>query len=203
MNLSKLLYIVLLFAGLLVLSVQQWGCSKEFSYEGGDTTAITDTTVITDTISQNDSTPTPEHIIYCSLCNEEDDLKLGTWNFKNDQSYFCGTTTSAGIITNTDFTFFGPSACSTDSGIVITAYMPVPLDKDKSNITTHNVAFYYYDHKGSKDMFIKLNPLPFSLTVSSYVKSTGITTGTFGGTVYKADGSTTQITGGRFMVKLN
>jgi hypothetical protein len=202
MNFNKLLYVLLLFAGLLVLSVQQWGCNKEFSYEGGDTTAITDTTVITDTTSQNDSVPTPEPIIYCPLCHE-DSMALGSWNFKNNQSYFCGTTTDAGFISNATFTFFGPSACSVDSGIVITAYMPVPFDEDKVNITTNRVAFYYYNHKGNKDMFIKLPPLPFSLTVNSYSKSTGITTGTFQGTVYKENGDSTHITNGRFMVKLH
>lgn len=146
----------------------------------------------------------PDTIISCSLCHEEDSLTLGSWSFKNNQSYFCGATTNAGFIgTNTTFTFFGPSACSADSGLVITVYLSEPFDEDKHNITSNDVAFYYYDHKGSTDMFIKLPPLPFSLTVNSYIKSTGIATGTFEGVAYKRNGDTTHITNGRFMVKLN
>src|SRR3954466_10613886 len=157
MNLSKLLYVLLLFTGLLFLSIQQWGCSKEFSYEGSDTTVIIDTAT-TDTTSSNDSIPIPQPIIYCPLCHEGDNMTVGSWNFKNNQSYFCGTTTDAGFISNTTFTFFGPSSCSIDSGIVITAYLPIPFDEDKFNITTNTVAFYYYNHKGTEDMFIKLPP---------------------------------------------
>ena len=46
----------------------------------------------------------------------------------------------------TDFTFFGPSACSVDTGIVVSVYLPVALDRDQFNLTTQQTAFYYYDH---------------------------------------------------------
>lgn len=197
MNFSKLRYLFVLFAGLLLLSIQQWSCSREYSYEGADTTIITDTTII------NDSTPVSEPIIYCPLCHEEDSLTERSWSFRNGDSYFCGSATYAGFLQNTGFTFFGRSACSIDSGLVITAYIEEPFDEDKFNITTNNVAFYYYDHNSSSDMFIKLSPLPFSLTVNSYIQATGVATGTFGGIVYKSNGDTTHITSGRFKIKLH
>ncbi len=199
MKSGKLLYVLLLYTGMLFLSIHEWGCSKEYSYEGGDTTLIRDTTSVTDSVP----IPPTENMLSCPLCHEEDSMTTGSWNFKNNTTYFCGTTTDAGFIgTTATFTFFGPSACSIDSGLVMTVYLPLPFDKDQFNITTNNVAFYYYDHNSTTDMFIRLSPLPFSLTVSSYIKSTGIATGTFEGVVYTPDADTTRITNGRFKVRL-
>lgn len=193
MRVSQSFCIVLLF----FIIVQQGACSKEYSYEGGDAAPVNDTTVIQDSLA-----PLPENNIYCALCNENDSVALGSWRFSNNQSYFCGTTTDAGFIGASTFTFFGPSACSADSGMVITVYLPMPFTDDKYQVTSNTVAFYYYDHTSTTDMFIKLPPLPFSATVESYIQSTGIATGTFEGLVYKADGDTTHIRNGKFKVRL-
>lgn len=80
--------------------------------------------------------------------------------------------------------------------------MPLSFDKDEYNVTATDVAFFYYDHHSNTDMFIKLQPLPFSLTIERYIESTGIATGTFEGSVYTPDRATTYISDGRFMVKL-
>jgi hypothetical protein len=100
------------------------------------------------------------------------------------------------------FTFFGPSACSIDTGLVMTVYLPVPLTADRFNITTNDVAFYYYDHFGPRDMFISFHTAPFYLTVESFTLATGIATGTFGGIVYRVNNDTAFIREGHFKIKL-
>lgn len=193
MRLSKLIYIVLLFVG----TVEHWGCKKEYSYEGGDV-PINDTSIITDSVAM----PPKDTTISCHLCNEADSLTIGSWRFRNNQSLFCGTTTDAGFISESTFTFFGPSACSQDSGMVITVYLPITFTEDKFQTTSSDVAFYYYDHKSTTDLFIKLPPLPFSVLIESYTHLTGIAIGTFQGVVYKRNGDTTTITDGKFKVRL-
>ena len=84
----------------------------------------------------------------------------------------------------------------------MTVYFPVPLTRDRSNITTNRVAFYYYDHHASKDIFIALSTAPFYLTLNSFTYATGIATGTFGGIVYRANGDTALIRDGNFSIKL-
>ena len=109
----------------------------------------------------------------------------------------------ASLILCTDFTFFGPSACSVDTGIVVSVYLPVALDRDQFNLTTQQTAFYYYDHNAAADILDSRPTSVFSVTVQSFIYSTGIVTGTFGGTVFKANGDSAIITEGRFIAPLH
>src|SRR5215203_428684 len=140
----KLLYIipacVLLFQ---LLSYQS--CVKEYSYEGSPV----------DTIPAHDSIPDDTTVNkfvfpYCSGCDGKDDYIFGTWNFKYDTSFFCGNITRAIIEPEhrMAFTFFGPSACSTDTGLIMTVYLDAPLNADASNILVHHVIFQYYNNNG-------------------------------------------------------
>lgn len=140
----------------------------------------------------------------CTLCNAASTLALGEWNFKTGNAFVCGKVDNAGFIgnTNTTFTFFGPSACSVDTGIVVTVHLPVPFDRDRRDITTSRTAFYYYDHHATRDIFISLSPAIFTITVDSFVFATRVATGTFTGTVYKANGDTAMISDGHYKVKL-
>ena len=139
----------------------------------------------------------------CFLCNEADELTIGKWSFKTGNTYLCGGTTNAGFIgTNGTFTLFGPSACSPDTGLVMTVYLPMELNEDKFNMTTYQVAFYYYDHNSAVDMFISRSTALFSTKLKSYIHATRIATGSFEGTVYKANGDTVYIREGRFKVLL-
>ncbi len=181
-----------------VLWLPTIGCEKEYSFEGADTVATIRPPLLPDTTTAGGSVNTN-----CTLCNANYLVEVNNWTFINDKKQYCGTTTDAGFIgINTTFTFFGPSVCSIDSGIVMTIYLPVKFDENKYNITSNLVAFYYYDHHGTSDLFIRLTPLSFSVNVQSYIHLTKVVTGTFGGSVYKPDGSITQITDGRFKVKL-
>jgi hypothetical protein len=84
----------------------------------------------------------------------------------------------------------------------MTVYVPVPLDRDRADITTYKVAFYYYDHFGPSDIFISHSGAPFYVTLKSFSHATGLATGTFGGTVYKVNGDTATIRNGNFKIKL-
>ena len=84
----------------------------------------------------------------------------------------------------------------------MTVYVPVPLDRDRDNITTYKVAFYYYDHFGPADIFISRSTAPFYVTLKSFSHATGLAVGTFGGTVYRVNGDTASIREGNFKIKL-
>jgi hypothetical protein len=177
-----------------ILLLQNLGCQKDYSYEGGDSASI-----VKDSITSSVAKEFPD----CSLCQVTDDITIGRWNFKKGNSFLCGTVDNSGFVgTNKTFTFFGPSACSTDTGLVMTVYLPIAFDQDQYNITTTQAAFYYYDDHAAKDIFISLPTAPFSVTVESFIYSTGIATGTFKGTVFKANGDTTFIKEGKFKVKI-
>jgi len=189
-------YYFFVFFLVLQIVLLQTGCKKEYSYEGG---AIP---VIHDTISH----PVPiNKFPQCSLCKSTDEMVLGKWNFKTGNSFICGTADGSGFIGGYDkkiFTFFGPSACSIDTGLVMTIYLPVPLDHDMYDVSVSQAAFYYYDHNAPKDIFISLSAAQFTATVKSYIYSTGIATGTFSGTVFKPNGDTAFVTDGNYKVKL-
>lgn len=201
MNLSKLYYFLAVFLVLPMLLLQNTGCEKDYSYEGGDTL-----TIIRNPVIPPDSLPgTIKEFPDCSLCNAANDLSIGTWSFKTGNSYLCGETTNSGLFggyTKMDITFFGPSACSGDTGIVISVFLPVPLDQDRFNITASYAAFYYYDHHAPKDIFDSQSEKPFTVTLQSFKISTGIAIGTFSGTVFKANGDTAFIADGRYKVMI-
>lgn len=179
-----------------ILMLQNTGCYKEYSYEGGDTARIVRDTAHPGPVIVKEF-PT------CSLCDSSTALSTGQWSFTTGNSYLCGGITNSGFIggySKEDFTLFGPSACSIDTGLVISAYLSVPLDRDRFNITTARAAFYYYDNHAAKDILISLPPAPFSVTVQSFIYATGIATGTFSGTVYKANGDTANIAEGKFKI---
>jgi len=199
MNTKKLYYFLALIFFLPILLVQSTGCYKEYSFEGIDTTGI-----VRDTVSEAPVSLVKE-FPDCLLCDINSDLSIGEWNFKTGNSFLCGGVTNSGFIggySRTDFTLFGPSACSIDTGSVISAYLSVPLDRNRANLTTYRAAFYYYDHHAPKDILESLPSEPFSVTIQSFNYATGIATGTFGGTVYKANGDTTIVTDGKFKVLL-
>lgn len=99
-----------------------------------------------------------------------------------------------------DITFFGPSACSIDTDLVISAYFPVTLDADRFNITATITAFYYYDHNAPEDIMDSRPGEAFSVTIGSFIYATGIATGTFSGTVFKANGDSVFVHDGKYKV---
>ncbi len=191
----KQYYFFLFSLGLSLLLLQTVGCKKEYSYEGGNLIVQKDS-ILLPTVPVN-------NIPGCTTCNVTDELLLGKWNFKTGNAFLCGSVTAAGMIAEkTAFTFFGPSACSNDTGLVMTIYLPLSLDRDRFNIPISKVAFYYYDNNSTKDILISLQAAPFSATIKSFIFETGIATGTFNGTVFKSNGDTAFVNEGNYKIKL-
>jgi hypothetical protein len=182
-----------------MLLLQNTGCAKEYSNEGADTSAFIINAPIDSTIA-GDST---KIFASCNRCNPSDELTVGSWNFKTGNSYVCGHTTNSGFFagdTKKDITFFGPSECSVDTGLVIGAFFSLPLNQDRYNLTTTQVEFYYYDHNAPKNIFISQPQKTLSVTIQSFIYQTRIAIGSFTGTVFKANGDTAFINDGKFKV---
>jgi hypothetical protein len=194
LQLKQFYFLVSVFC-LQTLLLQTTGCKKEYSFEGGDSTAIRNDSVILP--------PVVNDFPSCSICRVSDNLSLSKWNFKTGNSFVCGIIDNAGIDNEKNaFTLFGPSACSTDTGLVMTIYLPATLDHDFFNIASIKVSFFYYDRNAPKDIFISQPTEPFSVTVESFIYGSGIITGNFKGTVFKPSGATANINEGKFEAKL-
>jgi len=188
---NKNLYHYFIFYTCFLLTILNTSCKKEYSFEGEN--------VVATVLPPNPVNEFPG----CSSCKITNEMAASTWNFKIGNTYACGFVDAAGTLgEKTAFTFFGPSACSIDTGLVMTVYLPLPLNEDNHNLTTTKVAFYYYDHNAPNDIFISKSTTTFSLTIESFISATGIATGTFSGTAFKPNGETAIIKEGRFIIKL-
>lgn len=182
----------LIYVFIILLSAP--GCVKDYSFEG-DT--IKDTVITEDPVPPSGFT-----LPFCTACAGKDSVLLSKWSFKTDSTLICGTVTNAVISPDrTAFTFFGPSACSADTGLIMTVYLNgVVLDRDRSGITTERVIFQYYE-RGKPDILLS-RPLPgFSLDITRYDHQTGIASGTYGGYAARQNGAVILIKSGKFQVK--
>ena len=171
-------------------------CIKEYSYEGGFRQ------IIHDSIPAHDTIPESTHLPSCSQCKDLE-IVQGTWNFKFDTSIMCGKITDA--IKSPDgngFTFFGPSTCSRDTGIILTVFARnQSLDVNFSDVTFTDVIFEYYDNKNQRDIFMWEKKDVFMLTVKTYDVATRLMTGTFRGYVSTWDNLQQEVTAGNFFIK--
>src|SRR6516162_1964616 len=131
-------YFLFLLSCLFILTLQNTGCVKEYSFEGAPHDTIPADTIPIDTL---DTTVTTPVIVFpqCASCKGINQVALGHWSFKIGDTYLCGSFTSSGFfsgLSKMNFTFFGPSACSVDTGIVVSVYLQVPLDQDRYNLST-------------------------------------------------------------------
>lgn len=183
----------------LVFLLIMAGCAKEYSYEGG---LFPDSN--TDSIPYVDTVADPELILSdCAECNELNGTLPATWNFKYASSFVCGGITNA-IITQdrTAFTFFGPSACSTDTGLVMTVYLHSDtLNSDRSNIIASEAFLQYYDNITYRDIFLSDQQQVISLTINTYEHATGIAKGTFSGKAFTKEKDVVSIEKGNFQIK--
>lgn len=196
-------FVLIICSGLLIFQLISYeSCRKEYSYEGGPADTLNTIPVI-DTLS-NDSTDSYEPIAfpYCPSCNGQQGYILNTWNFKYDTSFFCGSVTRSVMnMEKTAFTFFGPSACSLDTGLIMTVYLINPLEKDEANITASRAYFQYYNNKGIQDIFESSDSIPIILTIEKYTLSTGIATGRFSGLAKSDRNTKVKIQDGKFMIQ--
>jgi hypothetical protein len=190
---GKLLFFISVIGLLYVQLLGLAGCAKEYSYEGRLTR---------DTIRTIDSIKPSLRLPDCKQCSTRNVPALSTWNFKYESSSSCGNITDAIIAPDGKaFTFFGPSACSVDTGIVITVFLEQEaLDRDKVNVTTNNVSFEYYDNTTQSNILIAKRP-QFSLIIEDYEHGTGIAKGRFSGVAKARNGYVAEIKNGNFMLK--
>jgi hypothetical protein len=169
-------------------------CKKEYSYEGS--------TVISNIDTTNVSTVSPPYI--CPSCIGDENFQENKWNFKENGLLRCGIIDTA--IANparTGFTFYGPSKCSNDTGMIMTILLDtLRLNRDISNFTFSRSAFYYYDNVGNTYIYMNRQQSPFTVTIESYTHIDRMITGTFYGFGYKSNGVSASISSGRFKVKL-
>jgi hypothetical protein len=175
------------------LTIIHLSCKKEYSYEGGPAA-----TVIIDSGAVN--TPKP---YICPSCIGTDNFIDGKWSFYNGNDFYCGIIdTAISTPARNAFTFFGPSSCSADSGLVLTINTePALLNQDVFNSTTTKVGMYYYDHVAHSYPFMTQPGYQFSVTIESYINQTRVMTGRFSGTVFKAGGGQTSLQG-KFKIKI-
>jgi hypothetical protein len=177
-------------------------CIKEYSYEGGPTDTLDTIPVIDTLLPDSADTSAPIVFKYCDACNGQSGYILGTWNFKYDTSIFCGSITRAIIsVEKTAFTFFGPSACSLDTGLIMSVYLNEPLIADAENITSPHAYFQYYNNKGTQNIFESSDSIPIILTIEKYTHSTGIATGHFSGLAKSDRNTKVKIRDGKFMIQ--
>jgi hypothetical protein len=183
------------FLLLLVVLFSTGSCLKDYSFERTASPSPVN----------DDPLPPPEMILpTCRQCLVQATEGIAKWSFKTGSFVLCGNLTR-GIVSpeRTGFTFFGPSLCSADSGLIITAYLPpgVKLDSDQQNINTNRCIFQYYE-KGKPDILISKPTPGFLLVIDSYNHQTGIAAGRFNGLSYTAGNRVASITDGKFQVKL-
>lgn len=114
----------------------------------------------------------------------------------------CGKVTRAiKNIENTAMTFFGPSACSADTGLIITAYFITPgLSASTTKQLAHRVSLEYYDNVTPSPIADAPFTTPFSLVIEQYNQQTGEATGTFSGEARTAIGEPVSIKVGKFNI---
>ena len=194
MNWVKQLLILLFISCLFALLNISAGCYKEYSFEGVPVDTVTD--IVVDPVVSNAIVPS------CKGCTEE--IKDSSWLFSVDGSLLCGVAEKAIIsFERNAFTFYGPSACSIDSGFIISVYLGEELNSDKTNLPATKIDLYYYDNVKPSYILTSKQNEPFSFIIEKYVHATGDATGKFSGTVFSETGTRKTIVGGKFKIKFN
>lgn len=181
------------FILLIALLGSLLACKRVYVYkrtEGGGTT---------DTLRP----PTPGGVFpSCAVCATVTP-GLSKWNFAIGSATLCGSFDKSVInIERNLFTFFGPSACAADTGLILTVSTGATiLNKDLFSIGAPQATMIYY-HTGNDDVLENHTTRDIRLVIDSYIHATRIATGHFSGKAYKTDSSVVYIDSGQFMIKL-
>lgn len=172
-------------------------CAKESSFEGGAMPPRLDT------VHSGGGGGTVQPPSTCSLCIGNDVQAENKWSLHAGSQLYCGKIDTVIVLGDRAvFTFFGPSSCSADSGMVVTVYMDgLKLDHDFTSQTINRVSFFYYDHVAPSYMLVSQAAVPFSLTIDEYNHSTRMMRGTFRGIAYTTSGIGVQVSDGKFQAK--
>lgn len=180
---------LLLFFMVLVTLATQSGCAKDYSYEAKPVDSVL--------------VPVVQPVVTnCQPCTANV-LPDSSWRFMAEGRYYCGKAEKTVVAPErTAFTFFGPSACSLDSGFVATVYINnEALLADKLNLSAR-LDCYYYDKVGPSNVYMSIQGEPMQLTIASYNRQTGLAAGTFRGLVKTPNGLRKEISNGAFRIHL-
>jgi hypothetical protein len=192
------------FSALLLICLFFLGCSKEYSYERTDPVQGPPPIPV-DTTGQGDSLNNqPVMIPGCFSCNTQIEAADSSWQFSVGNASLCGSVTGAVISRERNaLTFFGPSKCSLDSGLIITAYFSTePLTSDKNYLQADRASMAYYDNTTLVNVIESYEKNQFKLVVDSYVHQTGILKGRFTGLAIFKNGDTSLLKSSSFQVRL-
>lgn len=167
-------------------------CQREYSYEASPAVA-----------EPKDTTPAKPFVPSCRYCNTATPLPDSSWQFNAEGAVLCGRAEKA-IITleRKSFTFFGPSACSDDSGFVATVYLNEALDADKSSVAAGYCSVYYYDRVKPSHVFVSQPGVGITFIIDRYRHGTGEAEGRFSGQGFTESGEGKRLDGGRFRLRL-
>jgi hypothetical protein len=171
-----------------------FSCKKEYSCEN---------CLVTPIIVDTGKTTLPAYV--CPACPGNETFIENKWSFRDDTLLRCGLIDTAIVAPDrTGFTFFGPSACSADTGIVMTIQLDtIHLNRNLTNVTSQFAAYYYYDNVGQTYIYMSKQQNPFTVTIDSYDYQTKLASGTFSGFGYRPAGGGSSIRSGKFKVKLH
>jgi hypothetical protein len=194
-----MLLVWILISGLILNNV---GCAKEYSIEFHP--VIPDSLLITDTTIIRDSLPNvPDAETNCSNCDSLEANQQFYWTFRVGRRKLCGTIAES--YTNTEkngFTFYGPSTCAADSGLMINAYFqPVSLLEDKTNVVAHRANFQYFGLVANNQYLSSWIPHKFNVVIDQYILETNVAIGRFSGYAFVFSGDSIAVGSGKFKVK--
>jgi len=183
---SVLLFFVLLCAGCI---------KEEYSYEGGLAQPI-DSTTNPDTTTQ---IPIPSFA--CMLCHPNDAVQSMQWHFMyKGVTALCGLVTKAVLSPEKNaLTFYGPSACTIDTGLIMTVFLDTLLDQDRVNIRAAQAVLQYYIKGSANDAFRSKAP-DLNFIIDRFVQETKTATGRFSGYTFTPTGERVSIETGRFNI---
>lgn len=196
--LKKRIHSIVCFPFIAVLFYNS-GCIKEYSYERQNIAPpVQDSTPALPT-----PLPAPDFPL-CAACEGKDNYEESRWSFKAGDSFLCGIIDTAIVGPDRNvFTFFGPSACSTDTNMVISVFLESQkLDRSQQNMVIPKVIFYVAKAGAPQYLLVTRPGTPFTVILNSYDHQTKMTTGTFSGYVFKANGTTTLIHSTKFKLRL-
>jgi hypothetical protein len=143
---------------------------------------------------------TATKVVRCAFCKHATSITVNQWNFRYDTSFLCGTASNAIMDSEKNaFTFFGPSACTPGTGLIMTAFFSAEtFDGDRAGITTNRVTLQYYDNTGPGNIFQSGADTRLVLTINQYEQQSRHAIGQFSSTALTAGGNVVAINAGNF-----
>jgi hypothetical protein len=187
---KRFFYIILFVFSFYFLTI---GCEKEYSYEGGpqDSIAVPDVDSVPGPADSDGSFP------ICTACLTADTVSVPKWSLEIDSSLQCGAVTNTVVSPDeTAMTFFGPSTCWKDEGLIITAHFGDQfLNANRESFTSNQASLVYYDNTNGPDKLQSLAPADITVIIDHYTKQTGIATGRLIGIAADVNGKSFEING--------